>query len=316
MPPRTDTSLAAMLLAQRLVDTPVAPLKSSEYWALLRHVPDPAVLLGLDAAEIAGATGVESTLAERVARLCEAATSVAFRLDELEQSGLRVIASVDDRYPQALVGRLGRSAPPLLYAVGDTALLGSELLGIVGSRDIDAAAAAVARGVASTAAAHGLGVISGAAKGVDRLAMTAALAAGGSVVGVLADSLVRSTRDPEVRPAVSDGRLCLCTPYKPTAGFSVANAMGRNKIIYALSKATLVVTADAEKGGTWAGAAEALRQSIAPVLAWTGEGAGAGNALLVERGARAVERLAELFPIPDRAERSSDERPDQLALEV
>jgi predicted Rossmann fold nucleotide-binding protein DprA/Smf involved in DNA uptake len=316
MPVRTDTSLAAMLLAQRLVDTPVAPLKSSEYWALLRQVPDPAVLLGLDAAAIVGAMGVDPALAERVAKLCAAATSFAFRLDEVEQSGLRVIASVDDRYPQALVERLGRSAPPLLYAAGDIALLGSELLGIVGSRDVDAAAAEVARGAASTAVAHGLGVVSGAAKGVDRLAMTAALDVDGGVVGVLADSLVRLTRDPEVRRAVSDGRVCLCTPYKPTAGFSVANAMGRNKIIYALSKATFVVAAGAEKGGTWAGAVESLRLSIAPVLAWTGEGAGAGNALLVERGARAVEHLAELFPVPDRAERSSDERPDQLALEV
>jgi hypothetical protein len=37
----SDGSLAAMLLCQRLVDTPAAPLKSSEYWSLLDRVGDP-----------------------------------------------------------------------------------------------------------------------------------------------------------------------------------------------------------------------------------------------------------------------------------
>src|SRR6266511_3672476 len=304
MASRTDASLAALLLCQRLVDMPVASLKSSEYWALLDAVDDPAALLGLDAAAITRAAGVDAGMADRLAQLLDTATAFAFRLDEAEQAGLRLISSVDDDYPRALVARLGRRAPPLLYLVGDPALLRADLLGIVGSRDVVAAAA------------QRYGVVSGAAKGVDRLAMTASLDAGGSAVGVLADSLTRMTRDPEVRQAAGDGRLCLCTPYKPTAGFSVANAMGRNKLIYALSKATLVVAADATKGGTWAGATEAIRQSTAPVVVWTGEGAGHGNALLAERGATALNQLSDLFPLPDPAPRASEEQPDQLALEV
>lgn len=313
---RGDTPLAALLLTQRLVDTPVPPLKSSEYWALLDSVGDPAALLGLGAEAIGRRTGVDPALADRVARLLDAATSFAFALDEAEQSGLRVIASVDADYPHALVERLGRGAPPLLYAVGDPALLDGDLLGIVGSRNVTEVVAGVARAAAAGAAAAGLGVVSGAAKGVDRLAMTAALAAGGTVVGVLADSLARVTRDAEVRRAVGDGRLCLCTPYKPTAGFSVANAMGRNKLIYALSKATLVVAADAGQGGTWAGAVEAIRRSTAPVIVWTGEGAGPGNAQLVGRGATGLDDLSGLFPLPDPDARSPGERSGQLALEV
>lgn len=316
MASRTDTALAALLLCQRLVDTPVAPLKSSEYWALLDAVDDPAALLGLDAAAIAPKVGVDAGMADRLAQLLDAATAFAFRLDEAEQAGLRLLASVDEDYPPALTARLGRRAPPLLYLVGDPALLRAGLLGIVGSRDIAEAAAQVAREAAAAAARQRFGVISGAAKGVDRLAMTSVLDAGGSAVGVLADSLTRMTRDPEVRQAVSDGRLCLCTPYKPTAGFSVANAMGRNKLIYALSKATLVVAADAERGGTWAGATEAIRQSTAPVLVWTGAGAGNGNALLAEHGATAVDQLSDLFPLPAPTPRVSEARPDQLALEV
>jgi len=298
---RSDSSLAALLLTQRLVETPAAPLKASEYWALLDAVGDPAALLGLDAAAIAaaiGGAGVDAGMPERLAQLLDAATAVAFQLDEAEQAGLRVLTSVDDDYPPALTGRLGRGAPPLLYLVGDAALLRGDLLGVVGSRDVDAAGVQVARDAAAQAVDHDHGVVSGAAKGVDRLAMTAALDAGGLAVGVLAESLQRMTRDPEVRRAVGDGRLCLCTPYKPTAGFSVPNAMGRNKLIYALSAATLVVAADHDRGGTWAGAVEALRNGIAPVVAWTGDGGGPGNPALVDRGAHSLDDLGKLFPLP------------------
>jgi predicted Rossmann fold nucleotide-binding protein DprA/Smf involved in DNA uptake len=314
---RSPTSLAALLLCQRLQETPAAPLKSSEYWVLLEAVGDPAVLLGLDAATIAGRFGIGVPLAERVATLLDAATGFALRLEEAEQQGLRLLASVDESYPRALIDRLDRRAPPLLYLVGDPALLRADQLGIVGSREVGEEAAMVTRHAAAAAVEAGLGVVSGAAKGVDRLAMGAALEAGGTAVGVLAESLVRMTRDPEVRRAVTDGRLCLCTPYKPTAPFGTANAMGRNKLIYALSKATLVVAASAETGGSWAGAVEAIRQATAPVLVWTGPGAGPGNPLLSQRGGIGVRRLADLFPLPD-APRPRVPRPinDQLALEV
>ena len=55
-----------------------------------------------------------------------------------------------------------------------------------------------------------------------------------------------------------DGRLVLISPYDPRAGFSVGNAMRRNKLIYAIADAGLVVNAAYKKGGTWAGAVEQL----------------------------------------------------------
>jgi predicted Rossmann fold nucleotide-binding protein DprA/Smf involved in DNA uptake len=115
---------------------------------------------------------------------------------------------------------------------------------------------------------------------------------------------------------IGDGRLCLCTPYKPTAGFSVPNAMGRNKLIYALSQATFVVAADLEKGGTWAGAVEALKAGTTPVLVWTGEDAGAGNSTLVDRGATGIATIDDLFPLPAPADRDGAAPTDQLAMDV
>jgi predicted Rossmann fold nucleotide-binding protein DprA/Smf involved in DNA uptake len=315
MAARSDRSLAALLLTQRLVETSVAPLKASEYWSVLERVGDPGTLLTADPASVARAAGIESELADRLAQRLDAATSFAFQLDEAQQSGLRVVSSVDDDYPTLLVDRLGRGAPPLLYLVGEPSLLGRDFLGVVGSREVTEPAAEVARQAATEAVSHGLGVVSGAAKGVDRLAMSAALGAGGHAVGILADSLTQAVRDAEIRHMVGEGQLCLCTPYRPTAGFSVANAMGRNKLIYALSQATLVVSADLEKGGTWAGAVEALKGNLTPLLVWTGEGAGEGNASLSSLGGTDVASISELFPLP-KATASVRSPTDQLALDV
>ncbi len=42
--------------------------------------------------------------------------------------------------------------------------------------------------------------------------------------------------------------------------------MGRNKLIYSLSVGMLVAECEKDKGGTWSGAVEALRQQTPPVL--------------------------------------------------
>jgi predicted Rossmann fold nucleotide-binding protein DprA/Smf involved in DNA uptake len=311
---RSDAELVALLLVQRLADVGPPPLKTSEFGSVQDAVGDLSQLLGQDGESVSKLTGLGIEMSERIAALLEGATSFAFALEEAEQGGLRVLSRVGEDYPSILLDRLGRMAPPILYCLGDPELTKTAGLGVVGSRDVSQEGAAVARRAAGVAVDHGLGLVSGGAKGVDRLAMGAALEAGGKVVGVLADSLTRTARDADVRRAIGEGSLCLVTPYKPTMGFTVSSAMGRNKLIYALSAATLVVACDAEKGGTWSGAVEALRQRISPVVVWTGAGAGDGNGLLVQRGAHALDDLANLFPLPKAGAEGKRSAARQLAL--
>ena len=300
---RSNTSLAALLLTQRLVDADADPLRAAEYWPLLERVDDPGALLGRAADDLAVQLG-DAELATRVAARFDAATAFAFELERLEQTGIRVVASVDEDYPARLVERLGAAAPPLLHVVGSIGLLGGPALGVVGSRDVSPEGAEVAADAARAAVAHGWGVASGGAHGVDRLAMNAALDAGGSGIGLLADSLLRVTREPDVRIAIGEERLCLATPFAPSAGFSTGNAMARNRLIYALAEITLVVASDVEKGGTWGGATEALRRGFGAVAVWTGGGGGDGNPALVERGARPIDAVDQLWdPQPTPAPR-------------
>ena len=96
--------------------------------------------------------------------------------------------------------------------------------------------------------------------------MRGALEAGGKVTGVLADSLEKASMNREHRRLLLDGQLVLVSPYDPGAGFNVGHAMQRNKLIYALADASLVVSSDVNKGGTWAGAVEQLEKlKLVPV---------------------------------------------------
>ena len=301
---RTDRSLASLLLTQRLVDNDAEPLGPKEFWSVVNAVGEPERLL-LVSTSSGNGHGLSPELTERIAHRMASATSLAFELERLEQSGLSVLSALDDGYPAALRDRLGSTAPPILHAVGNLDLLAQSGIGVVGSRNADASALGVAASVAKEAAGRGLPVVSGGARGIDQESMTAALDAGGSAVGVLADSLSRQVTKPPVRRAILEGRLCLCTPYKPSAGFSVANAMGRNRLIYTLSDLALVVASDNEHGGTWEGAVEAIRSRLTDVVIWEGPGAGPGNAALIALGGRPAGSVADVLVRGEAAPRQS-----------
>lgn len=90
----------------------------------------------------------------------------------------------------------------------------------------------------------------------------------------------------EQRNLLLDGQLVLISPYDPSAGFNVGNAMQRNKLIYALSDTSLVVSSDLDKGGTWAGAIEQLdKLRFVPVYVRSTGGSSPGLDALRSKGA-------------------------------
>jgi predicted Rossmann fold nucleotide-binding protein DprA/Smf involved in DNA uptake len=166
-------------------------------------------------------------------------------------------------------------------------------LAVVGSRNLDEAGQACAEFVGNACGLSGLVLYSGGARGVDTISMKASLESRGFAVGILADSLEKAIRIPEYRSALSKGDACLATPHHPSAGFSVGAAMGRNRLIYTLADHAIVVASDAEKGGTWAGASEALRAQWLPVFVLEHSNMPQGNRLLLEKGAGALP-----YPLP------------------
>jgi DNA processing protein len=198
-----------------------------------------------------------------------------------------VVSRADADYPRRFKTRLKEDAPPLLYGCGDAALLEKGGLAVVGSRHVDDDLIAYTEQVGRVAAEAQRTLISGAARGIDRAAMNGALQAGGTVAGVMSDSLERAAVAGDNREFLMDKRLVLVSPYDPAAGFNVGHAMQRNKFIYALADAALVVSADFQKGGTWEGAIEQLeRLHFVPVFVRNGNNGGKGNRALIQHGGR------------------------------
>jgi predicted Rossmann fold nucleotide-binding protein DprA/Smf involved in DNA uptake len=245
----------------------------------------PAELQGKTAEEIAKTLSISMADATRIARLLDRSGRLALELEGIFSRGMWGVTRVDQSYPAKLRETLKHQAPTVLFGAGEIDLLKRGGVGVVGSRNIDEAGTLFAKEAGRKIAEAGLPVISGGARGTDRLAMEGALAAEGFAIGALADSLEATIRKGDVREFVVNGRLALLTPYSPTAGFSVGAAMGRNKVIYGLADFAIVVSSDYQTGGTWAGASEALKASWCPVFVRESANVPKGNRELGKLGA-------------------------------
>jgi len=223
---------------------------------------------------------------QRIIQLLERGAMLAVAVENWTSKGLWILSRSDDAYPQRLKQKLKHLAPPILYGVGNQNLLSAGGLAVVGSRDIDDEAVEYTQRIAEKCAEQGIQIVSGGAKGVDQTAMLAAISSGGKSVGILADSLIKAAVAKNYREGLREGRVALISPYDPSAGFNVGNAMNRNKYIYALADHALVISSSYEEGGTWAGATEELkRDNRIPVWVRLEGDVPQGNHQLVKLGA-------------------------------
>jgi len=273
--PNTQATLllTAPLLAGRSRPAPDL-LTPGEYKRLIQHLrgvqQQPADLLVPGAGELIrdcqDAVQAVAVQDGRLLRLLDRGFLLSQAVERWQARAIWVVSRADAEYPDRLRTRLKGDGPAVLYGAGDAALLDTGGLAVVGSRDADDALLAYASGVGRLCAEAGQTVVSGGAKGIDQAAMRGGLDAGGRAIGVLANGLDRAVLERDSRDLLRAGRLVLVSPYDPAAGFNVGHAMQRNKAVYALAVAALVVSADFKRGGTWAGAVEQLDElHLAPV---------------------------------------------------
>ena len=266
------------------------PLAAGEYNRLARRLRElrrqPADLLDDGARTLLEECRLDLD-PERLDRLLDRGFLLSQAMERWRTRALWVTSRADAEYPRRLKRRLREQAPPVLYGCGNREDLDTGGLAVVGSRNVDDNLIAYTEDVGRLAAGARRTLVSGGARGIDQAAMRGALDAGGTVACVLADGLERAATRREHRDPLMDGRLVLICPYDPAAGFLVGHAMQRNKLIYALADAALVVSAEFEKGGTWAGAVEQLdrHRFVSVYVRATGE-MGRGLDALLARGAR------------------------------
>ena len=289
----SENTHALLLLAAPLIvgadGNSTSVLSLSEFNKLARRLKEmaaePVELLGPARAELL--QRLSPLLSpERLESLLDRGFQMTQALEKWSARGIWIASRTDSDYPERLKSKLKEHAPLLIYGCGDKSLLQNGGLAVVGSRDADDQSLVFTRSVGESAAAAGVTIISGGAKGVDRAAMQGSLEAGGTTVGVLAEQLLRMAVAPDCREPIREGRLAFVSLVDPAARFHVGNAMQRNKIIYGLADAALIVSSDVNKGGTWAGAIEQLeRFKNCAIYVRTNSGAPDGNRELQTRGA-------------------------------
>ncbi len=159
-----------------------------------------------------------------------------------------LIVPGDDDWPEGFDALL-ESTPVLLWARGDHSLLRRAGVAIVGARAATGYGEHVAMELAASLSARDVVIVSGGAYGIDGMAHRATLASGGATVAVLAggvDRLYPSGHEALLTRVAEQGLLVSEAPSgsAPTKW----RFLQRNRLIAALSSATVVVEAGRRSG--------------------------------------------------------------------
>ncbi len=171
-------------------------------------------------------------------------------------------------YPAQLHKRAGH---PALHVLGRIQPLNHPGIGLCGSRNGNDVALDYARAAAILAAAFGVPMVSGYARGSDTAAHVRCIEAGGHTTAVLAEGISRFRLRREYDTVLEDWdafteSMTVISQFRLDAPWSPINAMQRNKTVCGLS-GMLVAIDPGERGGTLNAAQEALRQQIPVVIA-------------------------------------------------
>ena len=284
----TQDSNAILTLCSHLcVGESIQPLEPKEYsdlaMMLAQAKKTPKDLFDFSTEDFKAYLHLDDETITRYLRLLDRSASLSFELAQYRNMGIEVITRADVGYPKKLKKKLNNSCPPIFYYAGDLSLLDKPTVGYVGSRtvsqgDLDFTVSTVRKTVSL-----GYGVVSGGAKGIDTISGTEALLNHSFSIEYLSDSLLKKLRSKDTVRGIQQRRLLLMSVAKPDAGFHVGIAMMRNRYIYAQSEGTVVVRSEHNKGGTWSGATENLRNNWCTTLCR--DHSYPGNQALIQMGA-------------------------------
>ena len=215
-------------------------------------------------------------------------------LSEIDKHYARLITPADNDWPQQLNDL---AAPPIgLIIKGNISALHQPSLAIVGTRNPTSYGARIAGDFAAGFADREWAIVSGGAYGIDSYAHKGALIAEGITVAVVASGI-------DINYPAGNTRLfaeicesgAMVTEFMPGHKALPNRFLTRNRIIAALSKATLVVEAAFRSGSlrTARDAAEIFRPVMAipgPINSPTSEGC---HRLIGERAAEIVTSVAD-----------------------
>jgi DNA processing protein len=167
--------------------------------------------------------------------------------DQIKASGFRVLTWDCDEYPQRL--REIAAPPPVLYTLGDFLPQDRWAAAVVGTRRMSSYGELITCELGRILAVSGVTIISGLARGIDRIAHEAALDAGGRTIAVLGSGLdkIYPPEHRKLAERIAENGVII-SDYPLGTRPESKNFPPRNRIISGLSMAVVVVEAGEGSG--------------------------------------------------------------------
>ena len=244
------------------------------------------------------AAGLSPKLAERLIQVRQN-INLDIYMAQVEKSNIKVLTWNDEGYPVHL--KEIDQPPPVLFLRGEIIPDDAWAVGIVGTRGVTSYGRQVTEELAIVLAQNGVTVVSGLARGVDGVAHSAALKAGGRTLAILGSG-VDKIYPPEHRQMADKIMMhgAVISDYPPGTPPESANFPPRNRIISGLSMAVVVVEAGEISGAliTAGFAAEQGRDVFAvPGLVYAPQSKGTNR--LISNGARVLLQPSDILEALD-----------------
>jgi DNA processing protein len=214
------------------------------------------------------------------------------------QARLATVCRCRDAYPERLLDLA--DPPAVVHVLGDPGVLAIEDgVGIVGARRASPYGLEVARALGRGLSAARVAVVSGLALGIDSAAHSGALEAPGRTIGVLAASahVAYPVRGWRLHAAVA-ARGAVVSEMPPGASAYRWCFVARNRLIAALSAATVVVQATERSGSlTTADFAAELGRAVGAVPGQVTSRLSAGTHVLIQSGAPLIRDAADALDL-------------------
>ena len=259
---------------------------------LLQKLKSPQSIFRSSASELEAA-GLSPAQARNVASGCAFEDAVN-QCDKMKSAGAELITIQDSRYPQRL--REIFDPPILLFALGQTSLMESPSIAVVGTRRASPYGLAAAERLSADLAKAGLTIVSGMARGIDTAAHKAVLAEEGDTIAVFGcgvDVLYPADNRKLYQEIAKKG--LLLSEFPMGAPAYPQNFPIRNRIVSGLALGVLIIEG-AQHSGSAITAKLAMDQgrevfavpgNITSKMSW-------GPNLLIKQGAKLVQEWSDI----------------------
>lgn len=228
--------------------------------------------------------------AYRIFTLLNRSMQISYSIDNYLQQGIEIVTCHNEEYPERIRRKMQDYAPPMFYRCGNPELLTSKpMLAIIGISGVKTPPE-VRDGIETivrNCVRMGYTILTGGELGVSKVAMNMVAEYGGDLVEIVGGDMNAHMVEDGIADLLKENRATIVSLEHPDALFTVPHAISRNKLLFSLAEAAIVINTDGKRGET-----DAIKNRYCDwIYAWKGY---QNNLPLISRGAIAVGNLSEI----------------------